>query len=282
LARTRPGQISEALVRLAELRRQQGRLEDAVELLDRAEPHPLVALGRAAVALDQGDAVSAREAAERFLRGLGEPRRIDGASGLELRARAHVELGELKLARETLDELRSIADRVGTDSLRASASVTSGLLAAANGELEQARTELEDAIERFARSGAPFEAARARLELAEVLSRLGRPKPASREARLALEAFQALGASLERKRAAAQLQRVGVDAAGQSAVGGGLSPREREVLRLVADGLTNQEIAARLVLSEHTVHRHLANMFAKLGVSSRAAAVARAAERGLV
>jgi ATP/maltotriose-dependent transcriptional regulator MalT len=282
LARTRPGQISEALVRLAELRRQQGRLEDAVELLDRAEPHLLVALGRAAVALDHGDAVSARDAAERFLRGLGEARRIDGAAGLELRARAHVALGELQLARETLDELRSIADRVGTDPVHASASVASGLLAAATGELEQARPELEDASERFARSGAPFEAARARLELAEVLSRLGRRTPASREARLALEAFQALGASLEQKRAAARLQRVGVDDAGQSAIGGGLSPREREVLRLVGDGLTNQEIAARLVLSEHTVHRHLANMFAKLGVSSRAAAVARAADRGLV
>ena len=61
-----------------------------------------------------------------------------------------------------------------------------------------------------------------------------------------------------------------------------LSSREVEVLRLVADGLTNQEIAERLFLSDHTVHRHLANILNKLSVGSRAAAVARATREGLV
>ena len=61
-----------------------------------------------------------------------------------------------------------------------------------------------------------------------------------------------------------------------------LSPREREVLALVARGRTNAEIAASLVLSEHTVHRHVANILAKLGAASRAAAVAAATEQGLI
>ena len=62
----------------------------------------------------------------------------------------------------------------------------------------------------------------------------------------------------------------------------GLSPRELEVLRLVAEGMSNQEIATSLVLSEHTVHRHVANVLGKLGVSSRAAAVAQAARHDLL
>jgi ATP/maltotriose-dependent transcriptional regulator MalT len=67
-----------------------------------------------------------------------------------------------------------------------------------------------------------------------------------------------------------------------SANSAGLTRREREVLRLVADGLNNQDIAARLFLSDHTVHRHVANIFNKLSVSSRAAAVAQAARRGIL
>jgi DNA-binding NarL/FixJ family response regulator len=63
---------------------------------------------------------------------------------------------------------------------------------------------------------------------------------------------------------------------------GGLTVRETEVLALVAEGLTNRAIAERLVLSENTVIRHVANIFAKLDVGSRAAAVAAAAARGLV
>ena len=62
----------------------------------------------------------------------------------------------------------------------------------------------------------------------------------------------------------------------------GLTKREIEVLRLVADGLSNQTIAERLFLSDHTVHRHLSNILNKLSVSSRAAAVAQAARRGLL
>jgi ATP/maltotriose-dependent transcriptional regulator MalT len=64
--------------------------------------------------------------------------------------------------------------------------------------------------------------------------------------------------------------------------GPGLTRREVEVLRLVADGLNNQAIGERLFVSDHTVHRHLANIFNKLSVSSRAAAVAQAARHGLL
>jgi len=69
---------------------------------------------------------------------------------------------------------------------------------------------------------------------------------------------------------------------GVASVPAGLTKRELEVLGLVAQGMSNQEIAATLVLSEHTVHRHVANVFGKLGVSSRAAAVAQAAKLDLL
>jgi DNA-binding NarL/FixJ family response regulator len=62
----------------------------------------------------------------------------------------------------------------------------------------------------------------------------------------------------------------------------GLTKREVEVLRLVAEGLNNQSIAERLFVSDHTIHRHLANILGKLNVSTRAAAVAQAARRGIL
>jgi DNA-binding NarL/FixJ family response regulator len=71
-------------------------------------------------------------------------------------------------------------------------------------------------------------------------------------------------------------------AAAQTAASGPLSPREREVLRLLATGATNRAMARRLFLSEKTVARHVSNIFAKIGVASRAAATSYAYERGLV
>ena len=70
--------------------------------------------------------------------------------------------------------------------------------------------------------------------------------------------------------------------AAKAAPGGPLSAREIEVLRLVADGLPDRAIADRLFLSPHTVHRHVANILTKLGLSSRAAAVAVAARLDLI
>jgi len=99
-----------------------------------------------------------------------------------------------------------------------------------------------------------------------------------------LERFRALGSDAMCRRIEAQLRALGARApSGRGQAGaGGLSARELEVLGLVAEGLTNKQIAEALVLSPNTVIRHVANIFAKLGVNSRAAAVARAAERGLV
>ena len=79
-----------------------------------------------------------------------------------------------------------------------------------------------------------------------------------------------------------EIQEADLNAASSSSRASGLTKREIEVLRLVAEGLNNQTIADRLFVSDHTVHRHLANILNKLDVSTRAAAVAQAARRGLL
>jgi DNA-binding NarL/FixJ family response regulator len=134
-------------------------------------------------------------------------------------------------------------------------------------------------VDGYGRSGAPFETARARLELATSLFALGRNDAAERETATALESLLELGAEVEAKRARRQLVAIG---------GGGstrlpeVTPREREVLCLLAEGLTNRQIATRLVVSEHTIHRHVTNILRKLDLPSRTAAAARAVQAGLL
>jgi DNA-binding NarL/FixJ family response regulator len=152
------------------------------------------------------------------------------------------------------------------------------VLACAQGDYDRARTLLEDAVDVFERGGAPFEAARARLELATCLMALGRVEGAEREATTALERLVELGADLD----AARARRLLTSARGGGPPLGTLTPREREVLRLLADGLTNRQIAERLVVSEHTVHRHVTNMLRKLELPSRTAAAAYAVRSGLL
>ena len=122
------------------------------------------------------------------------------------------------------------------------------------------------------RAGLPYETARTRIELATLLADQGRAEEAVEQALRAEEDLRRLGATRDADLAAAI-------AGGRRPV---LTPREREVLVLVADGLSDRQIASELKLSEHTVHRHMSNVLTKLACASRAAAVARAAERGML
>ena len=279
-ARSRPAMVGGPLVGLAELRRRQGRWAEAASLLDRAGPSSNAQLCRARMALDRGDAPRAAELAERCLRQVPADRELDRAAGLELLARARTARGELEDARAALEALREIERAVGTPALRASVDFLAGLVAAAGGDHDRARHLFEDATDRFERSGGPFEAAQARIELATTLVALGRTDVAEQEAASALDQLLELGAEVEAERA----RRLQVGAVGRGDPGAplGLTPREREVLRLITEGLTNRQIAERLVVSEHTVHRHVTNMLRKLELPSRAAAAALAARTGLL
>jgi LuxR family transcriptional regulator, maltose regulon positive regulatory protein len=258
-ARSRPAYAGGPIAQLAELRRRQGRTAEAVALVERAGTSHGAQLCRARLALDAGDPRTATELVERLDRRDPSP---DQAPLLDLRLRASIAEGDLESAATALADLQALAQRVGTGPLRSCADLADGMLAAARGDHERARTLLEDAVDGYERSGAPYEAAQARVELAATLAALGRTDRAGAETAAAVQALRELGVV-------------------PAAPDGSVTPREREVLALLAEGLTNRQIAARLVVSEHTVHRHVTNILRKLDLPSRAAAAAHAVRAGL-
>ncbi len=288
MAVCRPGMTTDGLARLGELRRRQGRLDEAASLFDRSGGHPIASLGRAAIALDRNDPQSAIELAERHLRRLPARNRTERAAALELLIRAHTSTGhrgDLARARAAFDELLDIANTANTAPLLASARLAAGLVSHAAGDLEASRRELEDAVDLFDQSGAPFEAAQARVLLASVLESLGRADAGLAEVERARTELSRLDAKVELAAAEAVLRRLASkpqEPAPAARGTSGLSGRELEVLRLISGGLSNQAIAEKLCISEHTVHRHVANTLSKLNVPSRSAAVAQAAKLGLL
>ncbi|MFC5994823.1 LuxR C-terminal-related transcriptional regulator [Pseudonocardia hispaniensis] len=273
----RPPMRIDAMVNLGELRRRQGRLDEAAEIFDEVAVHPLALLGLGEIHLDRDDPAGARDRAEQYLRETGLGPGTLRAAGLELLIRAHVALREPARAEPALRELESIADAVATAPLRASARFAAGLLAAATDAPERARTDFEDASRLFHRCGAPYEAARARIELGRVLAGQSRARDAMRELRSAATSLRRIGAVRDAELAEAFA--LDLSSARRASP---LTTREREVLRLVAEGRTDRAIADELVLSEHTVHRHVANILTKLGCPSRSAAVAEALRKGLI
>ena len=254
------GKRADCVVRLAELRRRQGRIDEAAELLAQCENHRLHHLHTGLLALDLGDPAGALEAAERFLRRVGSEDRLERVAGLELLVRAALQCGRREEATEAAAEIRATADVVGTRPLRGSALFAQARLAGADGDHRTARAGFEDAAATFEAVGAPYDAAHAWLEAAAALRAAGDPAAAS-----AAEA-----------RARATLAALGAPADGRAAADGPLSRREREVLAQVAAGRSNDEIAAALFLSVRTVERHVANTYRKLGLSGRSARAAAA------
>jgi ATP/maltotriose-dependent transcriptional regulator MalT len=274
---------AEGVVRLADLRRRQGRMEEAEALFRQADWHPLAWVGLAELALDDGKPLDARELVERALRHVPERSRTQRAAAYELQCRAEALLGRHNVALQAYQAVQSLSEAVATLPLRAAASFSAGAVAIGERDFEVARAHLEDALGLYERSGAPYESARARLDLASVLVSLDRLEPARREAEAALQMLEQLGARLYAARARALLQ--DIERRSSEPVvsdGGPLTGRQVEILRLIARGLNDHEIAATLVVSEHTVHRHVANILQRLNLPSRAAAVAYAAGNGLI
>jgi DNA-binding CsgD family transcriptional regulator len=283
LGATRPAMAAGGLARLGALRARQGRVAEARALFERAVPHPLALVGLGGLALEDGDVDGAADAADRVLRRLTDAAPLPRVPALELLVRAEARRGDFEVAAHAASELASTTASVGTPYLIGRAHLTIAELAAARGRHETAREAAEDALDSLTESAAPFEAAQARLVLCGALLELGRPDGAAGHARSARATLGALGAEAEVARADRFIERCagGRGAAGEDAFGE-LTARELEVLRLVAGGLSDAEIAERLVVSPHTVHRHVANVRNKLRLPSRAAAVAHAARAGLI
>jgi DNA-binding CsgD family transcriptional regulator len=230
------------------------------------DPQPGLALLR----LAQGNPDSAAAA---IRRATGE------STGTLRRARllpAYVEItlavGEFDRARAAVDELEAIASTVG-GAVAAMAACAKGALLVARDQPREALIALRPGLETWQRLGIPYEAARARVLIGLACRAVGDHDTAELELTTARAAFDQLGAKPDQAWVAALV--------GRDSTSDGLTAREIEVLRLVASGRSNSQIAAALVISEHTVARHLQNIFGKLGVSTRTAAAAYAFEHRL-
>jgi ATP/maltotriose-dependent transcriptional regulator MalT len=184
---------------------------------------------------------------------------LDRIVVLPLLVRAAVAAEEPDEAARASAELDRLAASVGTSGAKAAAAHAAGESALASGDLDLARRRLEESVDLFALAEAPYEHARAQLALARVLLELGPATRARAEARAARDAFRQLDARGGVLAATQLLEPTRTDGASP------LTKREREVLAFVAAGRSNREIADELVVSRHTVHRHVANILRKLG-----------------
>jgi DNA-binding CsgD family transcriptional regulator len=282
LTAIRPALASAATARLADLRRRQGRWHEAAALFERVETSTVALLGRAEMALDRGDPRAAVEFAERYLRRYAPEARAERVSGLEVLTRACAALGDIVRARDALRQLEETVQAVAAEPLQAFVRFAKGAVAACGGDHTEAHAAFEDAADLFARFEAPFEQGRARLELGRALAATRRRDAAAAELRTAAGLLRALGAAREADRADALLRQVGSPGTQAADLVSRLTGKELEILKMTAQGLTDKEIAARLHRSEHTIHRHVANILLRLDLPSRTAAVAYALREGLL
>ncbi len=228
--------------------------------------------GRALLWLVRGRRDAAAAAVHRLLAEWQDP--VHRSQALPAAVEVLVEVGAVEEAAPLAEQLREIGGSFDCTALQASGDHAVAKVALARGDAEVGLAAARAAVGGWTRLSAPYEVAWSRVVIGRALRLIGDEESAAGELAAARRAFAELGAR-PAERAVAEL----VD--GREAPGG-LSPREIEVLRLVAAGRSNPEIAAELVLSEKTVARHLSNIFAKLDVGSRTAAAAFAYGHHLV
>ncbi len=283
---TSPEGPADAFYQLGELCRLRGDIPGAEEAYRRASrlgrpPEP----GLALLWLARGQADAAAAALRRALDETAAEQLAAGLHRMLLRVRhcellaAQVEvllaLGDVAAAQKTADELARYAASSDALPLQALADRAQGSILMAAGEPRAALAPLRRSWSAWMRLDAPYEAARVRAILGRACQALGDDESAAMEFDAARWVFQRLGAAPDLARLDAESRSLAAPAVS------GLTRREIEVLALVAAGETNKAIAAALVISEHTVARHVQNMLQKLGFSSRASLAAFAVEQGV-
>ena len=258
-----------ALYELGEVRRMRGDLAGASAAYAQAheygkEPQPGLAMlwlaeGRASAALDALVACETRT---------GDP--LGRARLWEALVQVAIAANDLATAVRAAGALETAAATYGTAGLISAAAESRGRVCLATDDDAAAIDSLRKACQQWQHVDAPYRLAQTRLLLAESLERTGDGYAASLEREAAAMAFARLGATAPSAKSARQ------------PLPDGMTRREAEVLALVAQGLTNRQVADRLVLSERTVARHLANLYTKIGVTTRAGATAYAHRGGLL
>jgi DNA-binding NarL/FixJ family response regulator len=259
------------VAQLAELRVLQGRLEEAEATLTGFEDDRECAVANAALHLAGGQPAYAVQVLTSALATVEHTPLIALPIQVQL-LEAALTVEDVALARSTAADIAATAAMTGTTLHRAQAGQARGRLALLDGEPEAERL-LHAAARDFAQSGAPLQAARTRVALARTLLATDRGL-AITEARSALNAFERMGAAADADRTAAFLRGLGDRARSSSRSVEVLSRREQQVLALLAQGLTNAEIAERLVISVKTVGHHVSSILLKLGLRSRTEAAA--------
>jgi ATP/maltotriose-dependent transcriptional regulator MalT len=260
-----------AFAEVGDIRRRLGDLDRAEEAFARAEALAgRTCAGAAVLRLAQGRI----DEAVRMVAGcLADQSPNPLARARLLPAAAHIAIaaGDLASAAGSVAELEEIARTFDTPMLHAAAALARGRLQLAEGEPAAAGATLRDSLRRWQDLGVPYEVATTRTVLAQALRDAGDEAGAQESFAAARELFDQIGVRLSERNDSSATRRLPA----------GLTEREAEVLRLVAGGLANKEIAAALHLSAKTVSRHLSNIFTKIGVSSRSAATAFAFEHRL-
>jgi ATP/maltotriose-dependent transcriptional regulator MalT len=269
-----PGLHTRALSRLVGLRLRQGRLEEAERLLaildDQLEGDEEAGLVRATLRLAQGDGAGAARLLEQRLELLSGHQIMLG-TGLGLLVRAWLAAEDTAAAESAAVRLERLAEATDEPRAVARALTARGLVAAATGDRDTASQALDSALAAWTDLGLPYERAEVHVALAMIIAG-DRQDLAVEHARRAQAAYQQLGATLDADRVAAFLRTLGVPSRTGSRSIGPLTPRERDVLGLLGEGLTNPEIAARLFVSRKTVAHHVSSILTKLQVRNRAEA----------
>ena len=274
---TAAGQRSRCIppsARLAEIRVLQGRYEEAEQLLVGLEGEPEALQARVALRIARGEPAAAAALLTRRLDEVGWTALV-AAPLLAQLVEARLLEGQLDGATGAASALEQIAAERRRERVEALATAARGRIVLAEGR-EDAADLLFEAVNRFAELDARLDAARTRLELARALSSSS-PEVAIDAARHARTELDALGAVRDADAAAALMRSLGAKGRAGPRAAGLLSRRETEVLRLLADGLSNREIAERLFISPKTAEHHVSRIYSKLGLSTRAEAAAYAA-----